>query len=48
VEGDPATLLRAAPEDVLRLWPVNKKVGNVRNDGPDLIEPIVDREPTLL
>src|ERR1700760_1022134 len=48
VEGDPAALLRPAPEDVLRLWPVDKKVGNVRNDGPDLLEPIVEREPTLL
>ena len=48
VEGDPTTLLRPAPEDVLRLWPVDKKVGNVRNDGPDLIEPIAEREPTLL
>jgi hypothetical protein len=33
---------------VLRLWPVDKKVGNVRNDGPDLIKPIAEREPTLL
>ena len=48
VEGGPTTLLRPAPEDVLRLWPVDKKVGNVRNDGPDLIEPIAEREPTLL
>ena len=48
VEGDPTTLLQPAPEDVLRLWPVDKKVGNVRNDGPDLIEPIAEREPTLL
>ena len=46
--GDPTTLLRPAPEDVLRLWPVDKKVGNVRNDGPDLIEPIAERDPTLL
>jgi putative SOS response-associated peptidase YedK len=48
VAGDPAMLLRPAPEDVLRLWPIDKKVGNVRNDGPDLIEPIVERESTLL
>ena len=48
VDGDPATLLRPAPYDVLRLWPVDKRVGNVRNDSPDLIEPIADREPTLL
>jgi putative SOS response-associated peptidase YedK len=45
VDGDPALLLR--PE-VLRLWPVDKKVGNVRNDGPELIEPIAEREQNLL
>ena len=29
-------------------WPVDKKVGNVRNDGPDLIEPVPEIEPTLI
>ena len=47
-EGDPAALLRAAPEDALRFWPVDKKVGNVRNDGPELIEPVVPAEASLL
>jgi putative SOS response-associated peptidase YedK len=47
-EGDPAALLRPAPSDVLRVWQVDKKVGNVRNDGPDLIKPITELEPTLL
>jgi putative SOS response-associated peptidase YedK len=47
-DGDPGTLLRPAPEDVLRLWPVDKKVGNVRNDGPDLIKPARLVGPTLL
>ena len=32
-------LLRASPEGILRIWPVDKRVGNVRNDGPDLLEP---------
>jgi putative SOS response-associated peptidase YedK len=32
-EGDPASLLRPAPEDVLRIWPVGKAVGKVKNDG---------------
>jgi putative SOS response-associated peptidase YedK len=41
-------LLRPAPKDVLRLWPVDKKVGNIRDDVPDLIEPIKEPEPTLL
>ena len=47
-EGDPASLLHAAPEDVLRLWPVVKAVGNVKNDGPQLIEPTTVSEATLL
>ena len=38
-DGDPTSLLRAAPEDVLRVCSVDKKIGNVRNDGPDLLEP---------
>jgi putative SOS response-associated peptidase YedK len=47
-DGDVLALLRPAGEDVLRFWPVDKKVGNVRNDGPDLIEPVVEIEPVLL
>jgi putative SOS response-associated peptidase YedK len=47
-EGDAASLLRPAPEDVLRLWPVDKRVGNVRNDGPDLLEPHAPSEPPAL
>ena len=38
-------LLRPAPEGILRIWPVGKKVGNVRNDGPNLLEPHVPPEP---
>jgi len=48
VDGDPVTLLRPAAVGVLRFWPVDKKVGNVRNDGPELIEPLVSTEPLLL
>jgi putative SOS response-associated peptidase YedK len=47
-EGDPAALLRPTPNDVLRVWQVYKKVGNVRNDGPDLIKPIAEVASTLL
>jgi len=47
-EGDPAALLRPAPSDVLRVWQVDRKVGNVRNDGPDLIKPIAELALTLL
>jgi putative SOS response-associated peptidase YedK len=37
VEVDPATLLRPSTEGILRIWPVDKRVGNVRNDGPELL-----------
>jgi putative SOS response-associated peptidase YedK len=47
-EGDPKSLLKAAPEDVLRVWPVDKKVGNFRNDGPELLEPRPLDETDLL
>ncbi len=34
---DPSTLLRPSRQGVLRLWPVDQRVGNVRNDGPELL-----------
>jgi putative SOS response-associated peptidase YedK len=35
VDGDPATLLRPAAEDVLRFWPVDKKVEMSGMTGPN-------------
>jgi putative SOS response-associated peptidase YedK len=46
-EGEVAALLRPAPEDVLRLWSIDKRVGNVRNDGPELLEPRLQAGETL-
>jgi len=40
-------LLVACPDDRLRLWPVHRKVGNVRNDGRELAEPVGDQELPL-
>jgi len=38
LEGDdPATLLRPAPDDLLRFWPVSKAVNSPRNNGPELL-----------
>ena len=39
-------LLVPAPSGVLEMHPVSRDVGNVRNDGPYLIEPIELGEPT--
>ena len=39
LEGpDPGGLLRPAPDEVLRLWPVSRAVNAPRNNGPDLLE----------
>jgi putative SOS response-associated peptidase YedK len=40
VEGDCTTLLRPAPDGLLRVWPVDRRVGSPRNNGPELLEPI--------
>lgn len=37
--GDPAALLRPSAAR-LRVWPVSAQVNNVRNNGPELIEPL--------
>jgi putative SOS response-associated peptidase YedK len=47
VEGDVRALLRPLSEDMLRVWHVDKRVGNVRNDGPELIEPLAVPQETL-
>jgi putative SOS response-associated peptidase YedK len=39
-EGDPATLLHAAPDHTLRTWPVSRAVNTPRNNGPELLNPI--------
>jgi putative SOS response-associated peptidase YedK len=44
-DSDAEMLLRPAPEGVLRIWPVDKRVGNVRNDGPELLQPEIPPEP---
>jgi putative SOS response-associated peptidase YedK len=38
VEGDVPALLRPAAENVLRLWLTDRRVGNVKNNGPELLE----------
>ncbi len=46
--GDPLTLLHPSPEGILRIWAVDKRVGNVRNDGPELLDPVpANPQPTL-
>jgi putative SOS response-associated peptidase YedK len=39
-EGDCTALLRPAPDGLLRVWPVDRRVGSPRNNGPELLEAI--------
>ena len=40
-----AQLLVPAPEELLTLWPVDPAVGNVRNNRPELQEPLEGHQP---
>jgi putative SOS response-associated peptidase YedK len=33
-------LLKPCPDEVLKIWPVSKVVGNVKNTGPQLAMPV--------
>ena len=38
-DGDVTALLRPLPADRLRIWPIERTVNNVWNDGPELLVP---------
>jgi len=38
----PVDLLRPYPAEEMKAWKVSAAVGNVRNNRPELIEPITD------
>ena len=40
----PTDLLRPYPAEKMSAWPVSDRIGNVRNDDPDLLTPV---EPEL-
>jgi putative SOS response-associated peptidase YedK len=44
-EQELLALLKPCPDEALKIWPVDNKVGNVRNTGPELIRPL---EPALI
>ncbi len=39
-EEELKALLMPSPSEELKLWPVDKRVGNVRNNGPELARPL--------
>jgi hypothetical protein len=43
-EQELLALLKSCPDEALKIWPVDKMAGNVRNNGPQLILPVVSNE----
>jgi putative SOS response-associated peptidase YedK len=39
-ENELKAMLAPFPAERMAMWPVDRRVGNVRNDGPDLFEPL--------
>ena len=46
-EDELYALLRPCPDEAIKIWPVDNKVGSVRNTGPQLIVPVAP-EPERL
>jgi putative SOS response-associated peptidase YedK len=40
-------MLRPCPAEAIDVWPVSRLVGNVRNDGPMLVEPVEETAPDV-
>ena len=43
-EHELLALLKPCPDEASKIWPVDKMVGNVRNNGPQLILPVLSSE----
>jgi putative SOS response-associated peptidase YedK len=43
-EQDLLALLKPCPDEALKIWQVDKMVGNVRNNGPQLILPVLQEK----
>jgi hypothetical protein len=44
-DGDHAALLRPATDGLLRVWPVDRRVGSPRNNGSELLEAAIAGVP---
>lgn len=40
-EAELKAMLKPYPSDQMELWPIDRKVGNFPNDGPELVGPVV-------
>ena len=47
LEQELLALLKSCPDYVLKTWPVDNRVGNVRDTGPELANPIPQQQSLL-
>lgn len=48
-ERDPRDLLKPFPAELMKMWPIGRKVGNPRNNTPDILDEVPpDGEGTLI
>jgi len=45
-EEELLSLLEPCPDEALKIWAVDNAVGNVKNTGPQLVEPVAAEPPT--
>jgi len=45
--GDPAALLHPVPEGTLRWWPIGRAVNAVRNNAPEILQPLEATQPAI-
>jgi putative SOS response-associated peptidase YedK len=46
-EEELLALLKSCPDEAVKVWPVDNKVGNVKNTGPGLVTPLRPVSPLL-
>ena len=39
-EPDPHELIAPFPSELMKMWPVDRKVGNAKNESADLVDPV--------
>jgi putative SOS response-associated peptidase YedK len=47
-EKDPRDLLKPFPAEQMKMWPISSKVGNYRNNTPDILDEVLPDGGTLL
>jgi len=45
-EPDPRDIMRPYPSELMKMWPIGKKVGKQDNNSPDILDPVEPTDPS--